>query len=426
MTNTALKTDDPDTGIANLRDIGAKRFEDMGLPDTRWEEFKYTNLAKVLTDIDLAPTGQMPDDLQSIALPNPIFDDSHRLVFVNGQLIDDLSCHSLPGGVTIGSIMNHLNSSECDIGEFEGHQTKPMMAANLAHFSDGLFLHVPDDVEIDAPIELLFYTVGSDDENTPLVIHPRHYVEVEDNARCTIIEHHIGTGHYVTNHALEMEIDDHAVVQHYRIQEDSTDAVHIATHDIEIDDHADYDGFTYTVGAKLSRHEVWAYMDGEHAICHLNGVYLLEDRQLGDTTLRVEHMNTDGQSNQDYKGILDDRAKGVFQGKVHVHRGAQRTDGYQLNNALLLTPTAEIDSKPELEIYADDVKCSHGATTGQIDEDPMFYLRSRGIPESEARILLMSAFLGEAIEAMDHDGMREIIRNRSRNWLTKKDRRMAF
>jgi Fe-S cluster assembly protein SufD len=137
-------------------------------------------------------------------------------------------------------------------------------------------------------------------------------------------------------------------------------------------------------------------------------------------------MNTDGQSNQDYKGVLDDRAKGVFQGKVHVHRGAQRTDGYQLNNALLLTPTAEIDSKPELEIYADDVKCSHGATTGQIDEDPMFYLRSRGIPESEARILLMSAFLGEAIEAMDHDGMREIIRNRSRNWLTKKDRRMAF
>lgn len=240
---------------------------------------------------------------------------------------------------------------------------------------------------------------------------------LEEGSSAILIERHTGAGAYWRNMVAEITLKDNARLTHIRIQDDSIEAVNTAMVEISLGRDAHYDSFALNLGGKLTRHEIHAVLNGSGAEIHLNGLNLLKGNQHGDTTIVIEHKAPNCQSNQFYRTILDDAARGVFQGKVHVHKEAQKTDGYQLSNALMLSPKAEMDTKPELEIYADDVKCSHGATTGQIDEEPLFYLRSRGLSEKEARLLLIQAFVDEVVDKIVDEALKTSVSAKSSAWL---------
>jgi len=246
---------------------------------------------------------------------------------------------------------------------------------------------------------------------------PRLNITLEPGAELTIIERHEGDGAYWKNMVSIIEIGANAKLRHIRIQDDDKQAVNTSMVRIALARDAVYDSFTLNMGGKLTRHEIHAVIQGENAECTLNGVNLLNGEQHGDTTILIEHQAPHCASNQFYRSVLDDSARGVFQGKVHVHKAAQKTDGYQLSNALLLSPKAEMDTKPELEIYADDVLCSHGATTGQLDEDPLFYLRQRGLTEADARMLLIQAFVNEVVDKVADETAKATIEEKAQAWL---------
>ncbi|MEZ5813356.1 MAG: Fe-S cluster assembly protein SufD [Alphaproteobacteria bacterium] len=246
---------------------------------------------------------------------------------------------------------------------------------------------------------------------------PRLKIVLEEGAQATIIERHTGEGAYWTNMVTEIELGAGATLNHIRINQDAPEAVQTNMAHIKAAKDAVYNGFTLNMGGKLTRHEIHAQIEGPNAEISLNGVNLLAGVQHGDTTILIEHKAPHGRSNQFYRTLLDDKARGVFQGKVHVHQEAQKTDGYQLSNTLLLSPDAEMDTKPELEIYADDVKCSHGATTGQLDEQPLFYLRQRGLNEAQARLLLIQAFVDEVVDKVEDENIHTEILELTNAWL---------
>ena len=247
---------------------------------------------------------------------------------------------------------------------------------------------------------------------------PRLKVIVEEGAELTLIERHDGQGAYWKNMATAITLEANARLHHIRLQEDDKEAVQTNMVHVTMDRDSHYDGFSLNMGGKMTRHEIHAVLQGTNIECHFNGINMLNGKQHGDTTIVVEHQAPHCRSNQFYRSLLDDQARGVFQGKVHVHQIAQKTDGYQMSNALLLSPQAEMDTKPELEIYADDVLCSHGATTGQMDEGPLFYLRTRGLSEAEARMLLAEAFVGEVLDKISDEDMRVTCAEKSMTWLS--------
>lgn len=246
---------------------------------------------------------------------------------------------------------------------------------------------------------------------------PRIKIILEDGAQATVIERHNGEGAYWKNMATEIELGANTRLNHLRIQEDSIEAVQTNMVHITMERDAYLNSFSLNLGGKMTRHDIHAVLNGSNINCSLNGINLLSGTQHGDTTILMEHVAPNCLSNQFYRTILNDAARGVFQGKVHVHREAQKTDGYQISNTLLLSPKAEMDTKPELEIYADDVKCSHGATTGQLDEEPLFYLRQRGLSEAEARRLLMQAFVDEVVDKVADEKLRAEIHEKAERWL---------
>jgi Fe-S cluster assembly protein SufD len=246
---------------------------------------------------------------------------------------------------------------------------------------------------------------------------PRLKVVLEEGASLTLIERHNGEGAYWKNMVTEIEIGANANLQHIRLQGDSLEALNTNMVRIALGRDAVYNGFALNIGGKLTRHELHAELQGPNGEVSFNGVNLLNGSQHGDTTILIEHQAPHCRSNQFYRTLLDDKARGVFQGKVHVHPIAQKTDGYQLSNALLLSPEAEMDTKPELEIYADDVKCSHGSTTGQLDEEPLFYLRTRGLSEADARFLLIQAFIAEAVDKIVDETVKDEVSQRTDQWL---------
>ena len=246
---------------------------------------------------------------------------------------------------------------------------------------------------------------------------PRLKIVLEDGASATVVERHSGEGAYWKNMSTEIVLGANARLNHVRLVEDSMDAVQTNMVHITMERDAYLNSFSLNLGGKMTRHEIHSVLNGSNIECALNGVNLLNGSQHGDTTIVMEHTAPHCVSNQFYRTILDDAARGVFQGKVHVHQAAQKTDGYQLANTLLLSPKAEMDTKPELEIYADDVKCSHGSTTGQLDEEPLFYLRSRGLTEPEARMLLIQAFVDEVVDKVEDETVQAEIKEKAGVWL---------
>lgn len=362
-------------GDTAQRNRAAAQFREAGWPGKRLEAWHYTDL-RPLRSIEFArPEAAEIDPASLPALDVP------RIVFVNGQFSSALS------------------SSIEGLGRMSGMPLSapkpglPMVLLNAALTTDGARLTVPDGVDA-GTIALISIA----DARNPAAIAPRHRIELGRGARLALIEVNQGSGTYLHDPVTEISLAEGANFRHYRLQNEASEAFHLATIFADVSRDASYDSFTLNRGARLSRNEFHVAISGSGASVHLNGAQLLGGSQHGDFTSVVSHDAPGCASRQTVKSVLMDRARGVFQGRIEVARVAQKTDGYQMNQALLLSPEAEIDSKPELEIFADDVKCSHGATIGAIDPEQIFYLRSRGIPEMEARAMLIRAFLDEALE----------------------------
>jgi Fe-S cluster assembly protein SufD len=409
--------------LSDLRSEGIERFASLGLPSQREESWKYTNLRPLQrTGFTPAPAA---DSVSIEKLPG-LFPQSgigHRVIFVNGRL---RQCISMPGelpeGVELGGLAEALGRDPDGIAGHLGRigrlDGQAMLALNTALMRDGLLLRVGRGVSIPLPIEVVYVGAAGAE---PVSFHPRNLIVLEPGSKATIVEHHVGLGGggYFSNSATEILLQEGAELHHYKVQEDGAEAVHIATLHARMERDAAYDGFTLTTGARLSRNEAALQLAGPGAECHLNGAYLMRGRQHCDNTSVIDHLMPRTTSREVFKGVIDDHARAVFQGRIVVHPDAQQSNGHQLSKALLLSDLAEVDAKPELEIYADDVKCSHGAAAGDLDHDALFYLRARGIPEAAARRMLIEAFLGETINGIAAEGLCPALMTSVGHWLSR-------
>jgi len=394
--------------LSALRETAIADFAADGLPTPRAEAWKYTNL-RPLEKLAFETVSDETISIDKLPTLLPHGEGGHRLVFVNGAFRADLSLlGDFPDGVEVNSLADLLardpGALETHLGRFGIGEGQPMLALNTALMRDGLVLRIGAGVTVPMPIEVIYIGVAPD---TPRAFHPRNLIVLEPRSRATIIEHHagLGTGGYLANSVSEVLVDAGAALHHYKVQADDIDAFHIATSHVRLEKDAVYDSFTLATGARLSRQEISVRLADTGAECHLNGAYMLRSEQHCDITTAIEHEAPHTSSREVFKGVIDDDARAVFQGRIVVHPKAQKSNGHQLSKALLLSDRAEIDAKPELEIYADDVKCSHGATAGDLDHAALFYLRSRGIPEAAARHLLIEAFLTDTIRRIAAEGL---------------------
>jgi Fe-S cluster assembly protein SufD len=393
--------------VEALRERAANAFRASGFPTRRVEAWKYTDLAAVSGATFGEPLTGVGDALTLPATINP------RAVFVDGRFRPDLSSLvDLPFAAE--SLALALPRLEGRIGTLARVEEQPMAALNGMLFEDGLVLDLAAGVA-GGVLELV--QVATESERAP-AYHPRHLVRLGAGATLTLIESAIGPAgaRYLHNPVFEIEVAEGARLSHGRLQQEGHDGVFLSTVYARVATSGTYDNFTLNAGAKLARNEIHVALTGPKAEAHMNGVQLVGDGQHADTTTSLDHAAPNCSSRQTYKTVLAGRSRGVFQGKIHVHQVAQKTDGYQMNQALLLSPDAEIDSKPQLEIYADDVKCSHGATVGELDADHLFFLRSRGIPEAQAKAILVEAFLTEAVEAVAEEPIREALMRAVAGW----------
>jgi Fe-S cluster assembly protein SufD len=400
--------------LAHLREGAFARFEERGFPTTDEEDWKYTNVAPIARGEFVqqkVDEGAAAGHADAVARFVSAEAARSRLVFVNGVYqpgLSDLS--ALPEGVVAADVAaarggelapllrEHLSRSDA-------HGEDAFGALNTAFFGAGAFLYVPENVRAGAPIQFLFLSAKAE---SPTAAYPRVLVVAGRGSEATVIETFASTddASYFTNAVAEVFVADNARVTHYKVQRESERAFHVASTRAELGRDASYDLTTVTLGAKLSRHNVSVRLDNAGAECWVDGLYLVGEGQHADTHSLIDHRQPHCTSHQNYKGILDGKSRAVFNGRVYVHRDAQRTDAVQSNKNLLLSSEARVDTKPQLEIYADDVKCAHGATVGQLEEEELFYLLSRGLHQELARNLLTYGFAEEIVEKIKIDSIR--------------------
>ncbi|MCG6659253.1 Fe-S cluster assembly protein SufD [Halomonas campisalis] len=397
------------TWIAARRQAGAARFEALGFPTRRVEEWKYTDVRPIAGgDFALAETADF-SPAAAAALTLPL--DAHRLTFVDGVFSAELSqLDGLPAGVALLPLSQALDENHeavgGPLGRLTGVEFSPFAALNTAFMEEGALLRLAPRTVVDKPIILQFLSRAGE---TPVMSHPRILVEAGSRSQATVIEHHLGEADAAnfTNLVEEIILDRGANLTHYKLQEAPLGDLHVASIHVEQGRDSRYTSFNLNLGGGLVRNDLVTDLNGEGAEANFNGLFFGQGRQHVDNHTLANHNAPHTYSNETYKGILDDRARGVFNGKVIVKRDSQKIEAYQSNANLLLSDRAEIDTKPELEIYADDVKCSHGATTGQLDEEAVFALRTRGLDEQTARGLLTLAFAGEVMEQVALDAVAE-------------------
>ena len=410
-----------DDAIAAQRAAAFDGFAKSGLPHRRVEAWKYTDLRTLMRDAHpLAP----PPDAEAKARARnagQILADvsSRRLVIVDGCFAADLSdLAGLEPGVSIRSMAEALASGDALVAAHLGKVAPtddPALALNSALMGDGVVIHVVSGVTVERPIHLAFISTTE----KPTAIFERSLVVVESEARLTLLETYEGPdqSQYQVNTALELIVDANARVDHVKIIGEGRAALHVATLLADIGPSATFNDFSFTTGAAVVRNQLFVRFAGEGAVADIRGTSLLAGRQHGDTTLVADHIAAGCESREVFKSVLDDEARAVFQGKINVHPGAQQTNARMMTRALLLSSDAEADSKPELEIFADDVQCGHGSTTGELDDELKFYLMARGIPAEEAEGLLIQAFVGEVVEAIENEGVRDALINATMSWL---------
>jgi Fe-S cluster assembly protein SufD len=409
-----------DGAIAAQRAAAFDVFAKTGLPHRRIEDWKYTDLRALMREAK--PLAAPPDAAAKAraktagALLGDV--ETRRLVFVDGAFVAELSdVAALEPGLSVGSLADALSNGDPTLALHLGKLapvSDPAVALNTALMGDGAVIRIAAGSTIERPIHLLFVASAK-----PAATFVRSLVVVERGARAMLIESHEGPAgsDYQVNAALEIFVGDEAHVDHVKIIAEGAEALHVSTLAAAIGARARFNAFTFTAGGAVVRNQLFLKFDGEDTVAGIRGATLIKGRQHADTTLVADHVARGCQSREMFKTVLDDEAHGVFQGRIIVRPHAQKTDAKMMTRALLLSELAEADNKPELEIFADDVQCGHGATAGALDDDLEFYLMARGIPRPEAEALLIRAFLGEAIEGIEHAGLREALMDAVAAWV---------
>lgn len=411
--------------LHSVRRAAREQFAEHGFPTTKDEEWRFTRIRPLLQHdfgiaVRPATNGVSAKDLTSAGISGG---DLRTLVFVNGHYAPELSD---PGTVDGGLRVSNLREAlETDPERLEQHLAScadpaknPFVALNTAHVMDGAFVFVPRGVSVAEAIHLVFVSTGGD---TPLVSHPRNLIIIDNDARASVLESYLHTNDavYFTNPVTELVVGDHGQLDHYKLQNESPAAYHIGALHARIGANSRVRTTSLSLGGTLVRNDVGALLDGEGTDCTLDGLYLADGHQHVDNHTNIDHAKPHCDSHELYKGILGGRAKAVFNGRIHVHPDAQKTDAKQSNRCILLSDDAQINTNPQLEIYADDVKCTHGAAVGQIDETAVFYLRSRGISRRDARRMLVYAFANEIIEKITVEPLRAKLSGDLFTWLTR-------
>jgi len=398
-----------------VRKAGLASFAEQGFPTLKDEDWRFTNIAPIAklnfqlagpVAVNGAETKTLNDSVFA-ALPG------QRLVFVNGFFSAKLSSLKVvAGGVRIENLSAALAKDsaliEKHLGQYAHTEKNSFAALNQAFFADGAFIFVPKGVAVAEPVQLIYISSAKKSGET---IQPRNLIIAEANSKVTVVESYLSTGNvaYLTNAVTEIVAGENANVEHVKVQDEAASAFHIATISGEFGRTSKVNVHSFALGAKLSRNNIRTKLAGEGLECILNGLYLTKDEQLADHHMIVEHAEPHCASHEYFNGILDGKSKGVFHGRILVREIAQKTDAKQTNKNLLLSDDACADTKPQLEIYADDVKCTHGATIGQLNHESIFYLRSRGMSEDTARRMLIHAFAGEIIERIKCEPARETL-----------------
>jgi Fe-S cluster assembly protein SufD len=404
--------DSPGSWLKRLRESSMESFQELGFPSVKDEEWKYTNvsaIAKINFKSATVLESTSIDDWNLAAFGCNETRGS-QLVFVNGILRPELSStNNLPSGVVAMDLSQAISDELYGeivwkhLAQEADHVASAFTALNTAFISNGVFVYIPKDLAVATPIHLLFIADGERMANFPRVL-----VVAEENSSATLIESYGAAqdAQYFTNAVVEVVLKDGARLEHYKVQREGLRAFHVATTAADLGPNSRYDSTTITFGAELSRHDINVRMDHEGAECSVDGLYLVTTGQHADTHSLIDHRKPHCTSRQLYKGILDGKSRAVFNGKVFVRHDAQKTDAMQTNKNLLLSNEARVDTKPQLEILADDVKCAHGAAVGQIDEDELFYLETRGIHPDLARNLLTYGFAEEVIGKIKVESIR--------------------
>jgi Fe-S cluster assembly protein SufD len=403
------------TWLKDLREGGIARFHGLGFPNMKQEAWRFTSVAPIAEgSFELAkPPARIPQ-IEDIR-PFLLFEAGYRLVFVDGFFQPSLSTPFFDDVQSLAHVVTHRQDLvRQHLGKYAPTDDRPFSALNTAFVNEGAFVHVPAKAMIAEPIQLLFLASG----DQQVVTHPRNLVVLEREARASVVETYasLGPGAYWTNSVTEIVVGDGARVDYHRVQRESERAYHVATTQTRQGRDSTVHLHTVAFGAALARHDIGAVMAGPGGTLILNGLYLLGGQQHADHHTTIDHAADHCESHEYFNGVLDQKSRGVFTGRIIVRPGAQKTDSKQTNNNLLLSADAHADSQPQLEIYADDVKCTHGSTVGPLDPRALFYLRSRGVGEEEARRLLTYGFAAEILGRMDVVALRaeldRIVRDR--------------
>ena len=407
--------------LSTLRERGMARAEALGFPTMKNEDWHFTSVTPIsertfraaeTSSGSASSEGSTAGivaraDLARFTFGKP---EWHTLVFVNGEFAPDLSSYAgLGSAVRVGSLARAARAGigrpERHLGKIAAFDQHFFTALNTAFIRDGAFVEIQPDAVVQEPIHLIFVSEGSGES----VSHPRNLIVAARNSRAVVIESYVSIRDsvYLTNAVTEIMLGDGARLDHYKIQRESAKGFHVGTTQVRQSRDSQLHSFSFAVGGALARTNIYTSLDGEAATCTLNGLYLADGTQHIDNQTSIEHIAPNCPSHEVYKGVLGGRSHGVFNGKVYVHPEAQKTDGKQSNNNLLLSPTARIDTKPQLEIFADDVKCTHGATVGRLDDTALFYLSSRGIGPERARTLLTYAFAADVLETIELEPLKK-------------------
>ncbi len=390
--------------LSQLQRNGLATFTRLGIPNKRIEDWRFTNVARLADrPYTLVPPATASDQQIKTLLQQAMQDDDAcRLVFINGRFSNEWSAiGELPAGVVAEDLASAIRSRPDDVQEILCDKIDiedlPFAALNTAFLCDGANIVIADSVVLDRPIHLLFLSVGE----SKSVSHPRILIRVGKDSKAKVIESYMGVGDaYFTNAITQIELGANAELDHHKLQHEQVGALHIAATQVNQQAQSNFRSHYFSFGGSLARNEINCLLDGERIETTLNGLYMPTGNQLMDCRTRIDHTQPNCNSYELYKGILDDEARGVFNGKIFVHQDAQKTDAKQSNQALLLSDDAIVNTKPQLEIYADDVKCTHGATIGELDEKALYYLRSRGVPLELARKMLIFAFANDVVLAV--------------------------
>ncbi|HET8753731.1 MAG TPA: Fe-S cluster assembly protein SufD [Salinimicrobium sp.] len=391
------------TDIHEIRSRAIKDFETSGFPTKKQESWKYTSLNKILKhDYTIFPRKEDTIDYRDVEKFFIDDIDTYKIVFIDGIYASHLSSttHEKIDACLMSSAMNSSKYKPVIDNYFNKiAPSESLTSLNTAFSREGAYIRIPKNTAADKPIQVINFSTGNE---AALMVQPRNLIVVEENSQVQIIERHQSlTDHPVlTNSVTEIYVDKRAIVDYYKIQNDKDSASLIDNTFIEQHHESVCSVHTFSFGGNITRNNLNFYQKGERINSILKGVTIIEGQQHVDHNTLVHHMEPNCESHQDYKGVFAENATGVFNGKILVDRKAQKTNAYQSNNNILLDDKATINSKPQLEIFADDVKCSHGCTIGQLDEDALFYLRSRGIPKKEAKALLMYAFANNVLESV--------------------------